>query len=101
MLGGGGKEEGDNWQFIMAGQLIRRWVRGLLCMKALTFCYTYPHSKDNAHSKDITRTPLLWKVEVKTKAVAMDQIIFKDTKHKMSSLLVFNRVYRLEIQTVI
>ncbi len=43
-VGGGG----HNWQFIMAGQLIRRWVRGLLCMKALTFSYTYPHSKDNA-----------------------------------------------------
>ncbi len=45
----GGRGGGHNWQFIMAGQLIRRWVRGLLCMRALTFCYTYAHSKDNAH----------------------------------------------------
>ncbi len=54
VVGGGG---GHNWQFIMAGQLIRLWVRGLLCMKALTFSYIHCKKKVSGFpvtSRDVT-----------------------------------------------
>ncbi len=42
---------------------------------ALVIVYESPDLFLHTRTPKITRTPLLWKVEDKTKAVAMDQII--------------------------